>query len=1179
MKKKILTKHILMALAMAAMVPAGQAWATLVYLDGTNDIDDITTNKGGFLAPSTLKFTSAANSQDGKNWVTIRHTGEYNEHLRDPAIAVSGNAGDLRKYNFDVTVGAWSSTPNSDALRVTGSNAGVQLGDFKADVDAINSDAITIGDETFGSSVTVNNFTADVDYGSGIRVNAYKWDEPNGTPSATVEVIEATKITINGNAWQQDKDHDTADLAKAFALHILLDSPVPDWVTLQKGAGVYAGYDEAWGNKNINSAAAKLHGDVDITLNAEGGAYGLWAGRNGSITVGKSLTIIANQANSDGIAATNTDYNTLAAGGDNMHGSRIELNGGSGSSVNINMNGSENGMENSHAIYANGKNTSVKSGEQGIGHFDITGDIAAENGGMIKLQAVDKVDEKGQNVINSLTGNLTADGEKSYASLDGYNVEMTGDASTTAGGHVALTSESYGSLFGALTASGEKSQASMTSKGVNYVDSAAVIAHAGDLDQDKATDNNMSEKQVISALYAEDGADIKVSSGQSNTFLTKADSNASDQLERVIWAYNGADITVDGTTTISTDSYEKSANSNDIAIAAGTAVNLTKENVENAVANPDGIDHAVVTVNYDSYADNEGNTVASSITGDIVSAYAGQVYIQKQDEAAKNAKINIEGNLLAGNNGILNVDLGNGGTLTGRADDYGDATEGHTTYFNPAFSSAIYAGGDVTLNIGSGSIWNVTGQSWVTNLSGEGGIINMTGEGDYESHALHIRNLSGEHTFVMDVDHAAHADSDMLYVDQTAEDSVQTVQFVNMDKLAGMESGEKLRFATVNADNLSFVSGDTGTARTYARDIGIKDLGLDIKSEDYKTDDAENIGYNGEKFDKNKSGDATISADYENGTNWYLVRNSGEDQTSDAGKTVIAMSKVNYSNAVYMDRLNKRMGEARYIDGDDGLWVRMRHDRIGKEDAFRSMNTMFELGYDWHAKGQKDGEHRQGVAFDYMRGTADYKNVAGDGDVRRAGVWLYDTWLGDKGHYSDYVVKYGRLSNDFDIYGRTYGNKISGDYDNDVWSVSAEYGRKKDIGNDWYFEPQVQAQYAYVTSADYTTSQDTKVHLDSIDSLIGRAGFRLGRDTSEGNTVYFKADVLHEFLGGQSIRATDPTGTLSTTYENEGTWYDVGFGFSHRMSKDKYMFLDVEKLFGNDNEDTYQVNIGLNMAF
>ena len=700
---------------------------------------------------------------------------------------------------------------------------------------------------------------------------------------------------------------------------------------------------------------------------------------------------------------------------------------------------------------------------------------------------------------------------------------------------------------------------------VNAVYSAATISNAGGLQDDKDPNEETSfvGKSVISALYAEGNANI-TATGDWNVFHTTADPKDEDTLERVLWAYDGADITVNGGVDIRTDSYSISPNSADIAIAAGTAVNLTEDMVNTPVAEED-MSKVSVTYDKDSY-----------INGDILSAYAGDVNVSAKEGSS--AGMTVEGNILSGNNGSLTLDLGNGGMLTGRVDDYGDATEGHTTYFNPAFSSAIYAGGDVTLNIGSGSIWNVTGQSWVTNLSGEGGIINMTGEGDYESHALHIRNLSGEHTFVMDVDHAAHADSDMLYVDQTAEDSVQTVQFVNMDKLAGMASGEKLRFATVNADNLSFVSGDTGTARTYARDIGIKDLGLDIKSEDYKTDDAENIGYNGEKFDENKSGDATISADYENGTNWYLVRNSGEDQTSDAGKTVIAMSKVNYSNAVYMDRLNKRMGEARFLEGDDGLWVRLRHDRIGKSDAFRSKNTMFEIGYDWKDEAQKDGTHYRGFAFDYMRGTADYTNVLGEGDVRRAGLWYHDTWMGDKGHYTDYVVKYGRLSNDFDIYSEL-GEKIKGDYDNDVWSVSAEYGRKKDLGNDWYIEPQAQLQYAYVTDASYTTSQGTKVSLDSIDSLIGRAGFRLGRDTDEANTVYFKADILHEFLGDQSIRAMDSTGTLSATYENEGTWYDVGFGFSHRMSKDKYMFLDVEKLFGNDNEDTYQVNIGLNMAF
>ena len=309
-------------------------------------------------------------------------------------------------------------------------------------------------------------------------------------------------------------------------------------------------------------------------------------------------------------------------------------------------------------------------------------------------------------------------------------------------------------------------------------------------------------------------------------------------------------------------------------------------------------------------------------------------------------------------------------------------------------------------------------------------------------------------------------------------------------------------------------------------------------------------------------------------TNFKLI-DVKSTELSNAGKTIIDMSKVNYSNAIYMDRLNKRMGEARYIDGDEGLWVRIRHDRIGESDAFRSKNTMMELGYDKRVDDREDGEHRRGFAIDYMRGTTDYHNVAGDGDVRRGGVWFYDTWLGNKGHYSDYVLKFGRLSNDFDIYSEL-GEKITGDYSNFVYSASAEYGRKKDIGKDWYFEPQVQLQYAHVTDADYTTSQGTSVELDAIDSLIGRVGFRLGKDMGENNTFYVKADVLHEFLGDQDISAFDDTGRLDTTYENEGTWYDVGLGFSHQFSKGTYMFLDVEKTFGNDNEDTYQFNVGMN---
>lgn len=742
-----------------------------------------------------------------------------------------------------------------------------------------------------------------------------------------------------------------------------------------------------------------------------------------------------------------------------------------------------------------------------------------------------------------------------------------------------------------------------TTKPDNFIYSAAVISDAGDLNT--SGNEEMKNKSVISALYAEDGADITVS-GQNNIFRTTADPSNPDQLERVIWAYNGADINIDGTTLISTDSYKESPNSADIAIAAGTAVGISESTDFNTL-----VDRAEVNLNYGA---------GSSVTGDIIAGYAGEVNISRALDAG-DAGIQVEGNLLAGNNGILNVDLGNGGILEGRADDYGDAgvitDSKHTTFFDPAFSSGIYKGGAVNLTMGAGSRWNVTGQSWITRIdTTEAGsaedsgraiidLVSANTERNTYAHALTVYDMKGDAVFNMSLN-GDRTLSDMLYM-KHAEGSyiINVIDAVTTDDMyAGNFDG--LRFATVG-------DGSKVSFRAVTVDQGALNVEYEVGTDAYEGN-TENGAYNsadgsgngneekpgtemvdgffestGTPVDEPQATRAAVLAaedeetgsqlDNVQGTTNYKLIAVKDTQISHAGQTIIDMSKVNYSNAVYMDRLNKRMGEARYLDGDDGLWVRLRHDRIGKDNAFRSMNTMMELGYDWKAKGQKDGEHRQGVVFDYMRGTADYTNVMGDGDVRRAGVWLYDTWLGDKGHYTDYVVKYGHLSNDFDIYAPTTLEEINGDYSNDVWSVSAEYGRKKDIGNEWYIEPQAQMQYAYVTSADYTTSQGTKVELDGIDSLIGRAGFRLGRDTSEGNTVYFKADILHEFLGDQSIRAMDSTGVLSTTYENEGTWYDVGFGFSHRMGKDSYMFLDLERSFGNDNDETYQINIGLSKAF
>ena len=988
-------------------------------------------------------------------------------------------------------------------------------------------------------------------------------------------------------------------------------------------------------------------GNSDIDIEAKGSTsvisnvYGIYAEANGNVTLTAeqgsnsvtSTTATGIYSNTASVTLKGLENNVQANTGIwSLNGGSVSLTamGSKGNEINATGYGvfadsnsdvmltAEQGI---NSVHMSGTATGIYSGAASVTLKGVQNDVQANTGiwglnsGNVSLNATDNqltVDAYGAYADTSSDVKLTAMEDNSISAgtiMENEDKAEFGNAYgvyALSGSTVALDAGNQNSVFGAVFAKGSANDVMthVTLDGSsNVVQSAAAIANAGGLDDGR---------HIISSLYAEDGAQISVSGAQ-NVIRTYAEDPADpNTLERTIWAYNTADITIDGQTYISTDQYEETdeaqkGNSADIAIAAGTATGLDKPTVEAPV-----LDRATVSVKYDA---------TSQITGDILSAYQGLVDITPKNDTAQ---MHITGNLLSGNNGVLNVDLGNGGTLTGRADDYGDAgvidNSGHgTEFFDPAFSSDIFKGGEVNLTMGDNSRWNVTGQSWITRINTEGSsnalidLVSSNTERNSSAHALTIYDMKGDATFNMSLD-ADRSVSDMVYMKHADGSYLVNVidPVTQQDMYAGRSDGgifDGLRFATVG-------KGSKASFRAITWDQGVNNIEYEVGTDSYDTSD-ENHHYDSSTGngagDTEKPGTDLVEGFFgsdgtpgapEAPTNGIMMMAAQSDEgmgtntdangtevdettnfkligvksseISDAGKTVVAMSRVNYSNAVYMDRLNKRMGEARYIDGDEGLWVRMRHDRIGKSDAFRSMNTMMELGYDTRVNDREDGEHRQGVAIDYMRGTADYKNVAGEGDVRRGGIWFYDTWLGNKGHYTDYVLKFGRLSNDFELYTRTLGEKVTGDYSNFVYSASAEYGRKKDLGNNWYIEPQAQIQYAHVTDADYTTSQDTQVQLDAIDSLIGRVGFRLGKDVGEKSTFYIKADVLHEFLGDQDIEARDATGLLSTTYENEGTWYDIGLGFSHQFSKGTYMYLDMEKSIGNDNEDTYQFNFGMN---
>lgn len=582
-----------------------------------------------------------------------------------------------------------------------------------------------------------------------------------------------------------------------------------------------------------------------------------------------------------------------------------------------------------------------------------------------------------------------------------------------------------------------------------------------------------------------------------------------------------------------------------------------------------------------------------TIVGNLVAGYGSELPSDLTESTIDGGKITINckntqiyGDVFAGNGGEINITLNSGNILEGQVDDYHELASNKEgdVFHNSAFVDSqnnpldVVAAGKATLNINNGGEWIARGQSFVDTVTLDGGIIDMSKN---ENSSVTVNDLSGSGIVKMRLNTGDRNQSDMLYVTGSLEGKYELQIAGDEFDINEITEDNPLRFATVK--------GDVNTENLKARavDAGFFNNEYTITKENFAVGDDENVIYNnsgveagGDHKADYKPGNDYIESTFDGNDTNLLIGGVSSQTVSDAGKTIINMSRANYSNAIYMDRLNKRMGETRYINPEEeqGMWVRLRHDRIGKTDAFRSQNTMYEMGYDVK-QDCGNGERRIGMAIDYMDGKTEYRNVAGDGDIKRYGLWLYDTWTGNKGHYTDFVAKWGHLENDFEIYNSL--GKVNGDYSNNVFSVSAEYGKKNDMGKGWYFEPQAQLQLARVTSADYVTSQNTKVSLDGINSLIGRAGFRLGKDMGERSTVYVKADVLHEFLGDQTISALDTTtnGTYRETFENKGTWYDVGFGFATALGKDSYAFMDFEKSFGNDNDETYQINAGVQWTF
>lgn len=502
--------------------------------------------------------------------------------------------------------------------------------------------------------------------------------------------------------------------------------------------------------------------------------------------------------------------------------------------------------------------------------------------------------------------------------------------------------------------------------------------------------------------------------------------------------------------------------------------------------------------------------------------------------------------ILSDGTSIVNVNQGtnNDVVINGDIETRNDAVVNlNLNTANSEFTGAVYNNGNsgTTLNLANSAEWNNTGTSNLNTLSMDSGVINQNA-----SENITINNYSG----AGDINFKAEA---------TDKDGI-----LNFSNTGDVVIGEA---AEGSAVNLGVMNDTVNTLDSE-------------KAEESLNAIAEKLVYDAN--DGNLTGKVTVkeglitpeaSGDlvFDNNDRGYVTNITGGNRVT---KTMDAMQHLAETAIVAWRQedstLSQRLGELRSSDGGQGIWVRMSRGEFEYDGEYKKQYNFFQMGYDWAA-----GNWHYGAAVSHNDGQTTYTH--GDGENRSTSLSLYGTWLGDKGHYADIVLKQGRLSNDFDIY--TEAGHTSGDYDAWGTSLSGEYGMKVDLDGGWYVTPQAQLTLMRIGGEDYTTNNGIKVNQDSLESAVGRVGFEVGKRISDSGSIYAKASLLHDFAGSADTYLS-LNGLTNSYHQDIGdTWCEAGIGFNYKTSENSYVYADVVKTFGGDVETPWQWNAGMRWTF
>lgn len=488
----------------------------------------------------------------------------------------------------------------------------------------------------------------------------------------------------------------------------------------------------------------------------------------------------------------------------------------------------------------------------------------------------------------------------------------------------------------------------------------------------------------------------------------------------------------------------------------------------------------------------------------------------------------------------LNINFaGEGSQWTGRAyQEFGKTTSVELTDAPTYYGNAT----GLTVDFSDGAQWNVTGDSFANHVNAENGAAVNVGE--------------GVNTVNIDTIKLTDSTVNLQGINQNVKvnkyDGNGTVTTSSLQNK--LTIGDKAADATLKVEG----SGEIGD-KILAGEATLEELAGTAKVDGKTASDVvetQNGIIAGRMFAKV-------------GTDGKIVASTIKRAIQQHNQAVSSMANLSLMTWRQENNdMNKRLGEVRASEGSQGIWARMARgqSKYGAQ-GIKNQYNYYQLGYD----SKISDDWILGGAFTYTDGDSSYTN--GSGTNKHTGFTVYGSNLRDDGSFIDLIAKYAHMKNDFDV----NGGVGSGDYSTNGLSFSAEYGKRFHQEGYW-IEPQAELTYGRVSSADFMTKNGASVHQDSMDSLVGRLGFSLGKDIKQGN-VYVRASYLYDFQGDTSV--TMSKGGAATPFKTDlgGGWWEFGVGTNLDLGHDTHFYLDVETTAGGDVDTPWQWNAGVRYSF